>query len=69
MKTTFGFDTNQFFVVPNEVYAFYEDFKKRGASAESQWNAMFDQYKAKYPDLVCVSVLLILYIINGALRC
>ncbi|KAI9137238.1 Transketolase, thiamine diphosphate binding domain-containing protein [Paraphysoderma sedebokerense] len=51
VKTTFGFDTNQFFVVPNEVYAFYEDFKKRGASAESQWNAMFDQYKAKYPDL------------------
>ena len=36
------------FDIPNEIYTGW-DAKKRGATAESDWNDRFDAYKAKYP--------------------
>ena len=49
-KTFYGLDPTQTFQVPDEVKSFY-DKKRTGAEWESQWNTLFAQYAAKYPDL------------------
>lgn len=38
------------FEVPQDIYAGW-DAKKKGSKLESTWVAMFDAYKAKYPEL------------------
>lgn len=40
------------FEVPEDVYQDFETkVAKRGAEAESEWNKLFEAYKAKYPEL------------------
>lgn len=38
------------FEVPQEIYGEW-DARKQGRELEDKWNALFEQYKAKYPDL------------------
>ncbi len=38
------------FEVPADIYAGW-DFRAKGAKLETEWAAMFDAYKAKYPEL------------------
>jgi transketolase len=38
------------FEIPEDVYAGWDN-KEAGASAESDWNARFEAYKAEYPEL------------------
>lgn len=38
------------FYVPDAVYANYKELAKHGAQAEDQWNTLFADYCAKYPD-------------------
>jgi len=38
------------FVIPDEIYAGW-DARKKGASAEAEWNAAFAAYRAAYPEL------------------
>ena len=38
------------FEIPKDIYEAW-DFKKRGQSAEHEWNKQFQTYKAKYPEL------------------
>jgi len=50
-KKKFGFNPEQFFVIPEEVQAAYHKFGSRGHQFESEWQEMFNKYAAQYPDL------------------
>ncbi|HEY4154735.1 MAG TPA: transketolase [Puia sp.] len=50
VKQFFGFDPDQFFVIPDKVLSFYREAGKKGIEKEKQWNNGFKQYKEKYPD-------------------
>ena len=58
VKQFFGFDPDQFFVIPDKVLSFYRDAGKKGIEKEKQWNNLFKQYKEKYPDEAneCVTI-------------
>lgn len=49
VRETLGW-TSPAFVIPDEVYAAW-DAKSRGAVAESDWQALFDRYRAAHGDL------------------
>lgn len=49
VKQFFGFDPEQFFVIPDKVLSFYREAGKKGIEKEMQWNNLFKQYKEKYP--------------------
>ncbi|ORY05859.1 transketolase [Basidiobolus meristosporus CBS 931.73] len=51
LKTKFGFDPAQSFAVPEEVRNYYKNVKEQGARLEADWNVMFEQYAAQYPEL------------------
>jgi transketolase len=51
-KQFYGFPPKEKFYVPDGVYdCFKNGIGKRGAEARDAWMALFEQYKAKYPDL------------------
>lgn len=49
VKKVFGFDPNQTFQVPQEVYDFYAKHAAEGARKEEEWNALFSKYASEYP--------------------
>ncbi|KZF23599.1 transketolase TktA [Xylona heveae TC161] len=55
VKAKFGFDPEQFFVVPQEVYDSYHKHAAEGAALEAEWNQLFEkygkEYKAEHADL------------------
>ncbi|KAK4104031.1 transketolase [Parathielavia hyrcaniae] len=56
LKQQFGFDPEQSFVVPQEVYDLCNKVAASGAALEEEWNQLFakygEQYKAEHDDLV-----------------
>jgi transketolase len=50
LKTKFGFNPEESFVVPQEVYDIYHEHAAAGAAAEEEWNALFAKYAEKYPS-------------------
>ncbi|KAK0643014.1 Transketolase, thiamine diphosphate binding domain-containing protein [Cercophora newfieldiana] len=56
LKEKFGFNPEQSFVVPQEVYDLCNAASSKGAAAEEEWNQLFakysEQYKAEAADLV-----------------
>ena len=46
-----GWPTQEAFAVPDEVYENYKALAKDGAAAEEKWNALFEAYAEKYPDM------------------
>jgi len=56
LKEKFGFNPEQSFVVPQEVYDLCHKAAARGAAAEEEWNQLFakyaEQHKAEHDDLV-----------------
>jgi transketolase len=44
IKTKFGFDPKEFFVVPQKVYDMYQAHSFEGAAAEQKWNQLFEKY-------------------------
>jgi transketolase len=44
VKTLFGFDPKQFFVVPQKVYDMYQAHSFEGAAAEQKWNQLLEKY-------------------------
>lgn len=48
VKSKFGMDPEQSFVVPDEVYAAYKEVAARGAKAESAWNDLLASYGQKF---------------------
>ncbi|KAL8404010.1 hypothetical protein RB594_009035 [Gaeumannomyces avenae] len=55
LKQKFGFNPEQSFVVPQEVYDQYNKKATAGAAAEEEWNKLFakygEKYKAEHADL------------------
>ncbi|KAK9448303.1 Transketolase, thiamine diphosphate binding domain-containing protein [Limtongia smithiae] len=51
VKELFGFDPNESFVVPQEVYDLYAKHAAAGAAAEEAWNQLFAKYEVAYPEL------------------
>ncbi|KAJ1643329.1 Transketolase [Coemansia erecta] len=51
VKALFGFDREEKFVVPEEVYKFYAERAAKGAELEKQWEEMLGRYAEAYPDL------------------
>lgn len=49
-KKNLGFDPENSFHVPEEVYAHMDDIKKEGLKKEKDWNKLFEAYKVKYPN-------------------
>lgn len=51
VKSFFGFDPEQSFVVPDEVLKYYRAIGERGTSLENEWNELFTKYKTAFPEL------------------
>ena len=51
IKSKFGFNSNETFVVPQEVYDLYHKKAAEGAALEQQWNDMLSSYGKQFPDL------------------
>ncbi|CAJ2502823.1 Uu.00g102170.m01.CDS01 [Anthostomella pinea] len=48
LKKKFGFNPEESFVVPQEVYDQYHKHAAEGAAAEEEWNKLFSNYANKY---------------------
>jgi transketolase len=51
VKKKFGFNPEESFVVPQEVYDLYHKHASEGAAAEQAWNDLFKKYSSEYPEL------------------
>ena len=51
LRENIGWPIAESFVVPEEVYDNYKALAAKGADAEAQWNALFADYCAKYPEM------------------
>jgi dihydroxyacetone synthase len=51
VKRTFGFNPDEHFVIPDEVYDFFRDIKTRGQRLETEWEELVARYSEEYPDL------------------
>jgi len=51
VKENFGFDTDKYFVVPDEVLNYYREAGKKGINKEKDWNDLYKSYKEKYTEL------------------
>lgn len=51
LKENLGWDSDEAFYVPEDVYANYNAIVKGLASAEEEWNALFADYCEKYPEM------------------
>ncbi|KAJ7673422.1 transketolase [Mycena rosella] len=49
VKTSFGFDPKAKFVIPEDVYKYFEPVVKRGQDDETVWNALYAKYKVAHP--------------------
>lgn len=49
LKTKFGFNADESFVIPNEVTELYSKHVKENQSIEQEWNKTLESYKSKYP--------------------
>jgi transketolase len=50
LKTKFGFQPGEKFVVPKETHDTYAAIASRGASLESEWTSLLSSYGKKYPN-------------------
>ncbi|KAK4546846.1 hypothetical protein LTR36_001578 [Oleoguttula mirabilis] len=51
LKEKFGFNPEESFVVPQEVYDLYHKHSAEGAAAEEEWNKLFEKYTGEHKDL------------------
>lgn len=51
VKTKFGFNPEDSFVVPQEVYDMYGETGSKGAAAEQAWEETFKKYQSEHKDL------------------
>jgi transketolase len=50
VKEKFGFNPDESFVVPQEVYDMYHKHAAEGAAAEKEWNSMLEKYGKEHPE-------------------
>lgn len=51
VKKNFGFDPEQSFVVPDEVFSYYQAKGNEGAELEKKWSELYQSYKESFPEL------------------
>lgn len=51
VKQKFGFNPEESFVVPQEVYDMYHKHAAEGAAKEEEWNRLFSKYKDEHKEL------------------
>ncbi|KAF2716956.1 transketolase [Polychaeton citri CBS 116435] len=51
VKSKFGFDPKQSFVVPQEVYDLYAKNGAEGAALEEEWNKLLEKYSGEHKEL------------------
>ena len=51
LKTSAGFNGEDFFVVPDDVGAFFSKCGRAGTAKAESWRAMFARYAAAHPEL------------------
>ena len=51
VKENFGFDPDKHFVVPDEVFNYYQEAGNKGIEKEKNWHNLYKSYKVKYPKL------------------
>lgn len=51
LKENLGWPSQEPFYVPEEVYAHYKSIAKENAKYEEEWNQLFADYCAKYPEM------------------
>lgn len=51
LKENLGWPSQEPFYVPDEVYANYKEKAEKGAEAEAEWNKLFADYCAAYPEM------------------
>merc|ERR1711939_208432 len=51
VKSKFGFNPEESFVVPQEVYDMYGKHAAEGAAAEQAWNDLFKKYAGEHKEL------------------
>ncbi|KAI7901320.1 transketolase [Cokeromyces recurvatus] len=49
LKKKFGFSEEKKYIVPQEVYNLYKARAEYGAQVEAKWNALFAEYKIRFP--------------------
>ena len=49
-KQNLGFPDDKFFFIPDEVYEHFSELIDSGKQLEEEWNKMFEEYSAKYPE-------------------
>jgi hypothetical protein len=50
IKSKFGFNPEEFFVVPDATKKIYSAIREKGAAAEAAWEKLFSEYATKYPE-------------------
>lgn len=50
LKEKFGFNPEETFKVPQEVYDYYSTLAKKNQEIEQTWNKTIETYKSKYPE-------------------
>lgn len=51
LKENLGWESNEPFFVPEDVYANYKELAAEGAKKEAAWNELFAAYSAQYPEM------------------
>ena len=51
LRENLGWESQEAFEVPAEIYDHYRKLTERSAAAEEAWNALFADYCAKYPEM------------------
>ena len=51
LRENLGWESQESFEVPAEIYDHYRKLTERSAAAEEAWNALFADYCAKYPEM------------------
>ena len=51
LRENLGWPSDEAFYVPDEVYANYRELAADKAKVEDEWNRMFGEYSAKYPEM------------------
>ena len=51
VKEYFNFDPDKSFVVADDVLDYYRKLGARGEKSEDEWNKLYSDYKAKFPEL------------------
>ena len=51
VKTKFGFNPEESFVVPQEVYDMYHKKAAEGGALEQEWNDLLSKYGKEHPEL------------------